>query len=76
MFYRSRCWGGALGLMKRLKYHVWRPFPFLLWFGSAFSYCETLENAAAPIKHFVIVRNGASVANNKVCLHLVWLYKC
>ena len=27
-----------------------------------FSYCEALENAAAPIKHFVTVRNGASGA--------------
>ena len=38
--------------------------PFLLWFGTAFindfSYCEALENAAAPMKHSVTVRNGAS----------------
>ena len=47
--------------------------PFLLWFGKVFlddfSYCEALENAAAPIKHFVTVRNGASVVKHR-CMRI------
>ena len=36
--------------------------PFPLWFGGVFSrWLFLLENMAAPIKHFVTVRNGASV---------------